>query len=261
MLKWITAERTSSTLRSDTVVRQRQLAAYYKAQDYIRGKSVMEIGCGEGFGTEVLAEEAEEILAIDYSQKAVNAARNRLPSSEVNFRIEKAPPVKAPDGRFDAVVMFQMIEHLQNPEPLLKEVRRVLKSGGTLLVSTVNKEESLSENPFHLHEFDGAELEAVLGQYFARVEIFGLFGDGIHTQYLDNNKKRVAAVKKLDVFGIFPRLPPGLQKVLYSVANRAMRISLRYSSRDICDTISHKNFIFKRNETDGCLDLFAACTK
>jgi len=261
MLKWITTERTSSTLRSDDVIRQRQLAAYYKALEFIREKAVLELGCGEGTGTETLARQAGEILAIDYSKKAIKTASDRLLSSGIDFKIEQVPPIGAADGQFDVVIMFQMIEHLEDPGPLIEEILRVLKKGGALLLSTVNKEESISNNPFHLHEFDREELEAVLRKYFARVEIFGLYGDEKHNQYLEKNKNRVAGIMKLDIFDISSRLPGGLRKILYSVANRAMRISLRYGNRELCDEITHENFIFKKGESVGCLDLFVACIK
>jgi ubiquinone/menaquinone biosynthesis C-methylase UbiE len=261
MFNWITAERTSSTLRSDGVIRQRQLAAYHKACDFIHGKSVLEIGCGEGAGTEILSKAAREIVAIDYSEKAVKIAGSRSFSSKIGFQNEKVPPINTPDNTFDVVIMLQMIEHLENPGPLLQEIARVLKKGGMLLVSTVNKKESLSDNPFHLHEFDRDELEVVLREYFTQVEMSGLYGDEKHTQYLNKNKKRVAGVLKLDALGIYPRLPVSLRKILYSTANRLMRMSLRYGCKELCDAISHDNFIFKQNETEGCLDLFAGCTK
>jgi len=261
MLKWVTAERTSSTLQSDGVIHERQLAAYYKAREFAKDKSVLEIGCGEGSGTEILAEQAGELVAIDYSEKAIKTASARLLSSGVRFQVEQVPPINAADGRFDVVIIFQMIEHLEDPGPLIEEILRVLKKGGALLLSTVNKEESISNNPFHPHEFDREDLEAVLKKYFAQVEIFGLYGDEKHDQYLEKNKNRVSGIMKLDIFDLSSRLPNGLRKILYSVANRVMRISLRYGNKELCDGITHENFFFKKDESLGCLDFFAVCVK
>jgi len=159
------------------------------------------------------------------------------------------------------VAMFQMVEHLDDPRYLLEEICRVLKDGGILLLSTVNKDESLSDNPFHPREFNREELQALLENHFTHVEFFGVFGDEKYDQYLEINKARVGKIMKLDVFDISSRIPLGLRKILYSVANRIMRMSLRNSCRELCDEISHKNFIFRRNETDGCLDFFVVCTK
>jgi ubiquinone/menaquinone biosynthesis C-methylase UbiE len=261
MIKWITAERTSSTLSSDNVVLQRQLAAYYEACDYVDGKTVLELGCGEGSGTAILASRAGEITAIDYSDKAIKAAANVLDSKDVHFQIKQVPPIDIESDCFDVVVMFQMIEHFADPDPLMKEILRVLKKGGRLLVSTINKEESLSDNPFHPLEYNQVELETALGKHFPHLEFFGLYGDERHGQYLEKNRSRVGKVMKLDLFNISSKLPRRLRQVLYSVANRVMRISLRYSTRDFCDDITHRNFIFKKHDTAGCLDLFVACVK
>jgi len=261
MIKWITAERTSSTLSSDNVIRQRQLAAYYEACNYVEGKTVLELGCGEGSGTAILASRAGEITAIDYSDKAIETAANMLGSGDVRFQVEKVPPINIESDCYDVVVVFQMIEHFADPDPLMKEILRVLKKGGKLLLSTVNKEESLSDNPFHLHEYNQKELETALKGHFSHLEFFGLYGDEKHDQYLEKNRSRVGKIMKLDLFNISSKLPRRLRQVLYSAANRMMRISLRYSTKDCCDDITHRNFSLRKHDTAGCLDLFAVCTK
>ncbi len=261
MIKWITAERTSSTLSSDNVIRQRQLAAYYEACNYVEGKTVLELGCGEGSGTAILASRAGEITAIDYSDKAIRAASNMLASKDVRFQVKQVPPIDIESDCFDIVVMFQMIEHFSDTDPMIKEIARVLKKGGRLLLSTVNKEESLSDNPFHLREYNREELENALKSHFPRLEFFGLYGDEKHDQYLEKNRSRVGKIMKLDPFNISSKLPRRLRQVLYSAANRMMRISLRYSTRDFCDDITHGNFVLRKDDTAGCLDLFVVCVK
>jgi len=260
-LNRITAERTSSTSRSDGPILQRQLAAYHAACDYVRGKSVLELGCGEGVGTAVLANEATELLAIDYSEKAIEAAGRNLFSPKVRFQVQRVPPICVEDNRFDVVLMFQMVEHLDRAEPLLQEILRVLKKGGLLLLTTVDREQSLTDNPFHLHEFDRRELEYLLKDYFADVKFYGVFGDERYNQYREKNKSRAAGIMKLDVFDISSKAPPGIRKALYSIANRAMRVSLRFGDQKLCDGITHRNFIFKAGETAGCLDFFVVCVK
>jgi len=255
----ITAERTSSTSPSDAPILQRQLAAYHAARDYVQGKAVLELGCGEGVGTAILAEAASELLAIDYSRKAVETASRNLSSGKIRFQVERVPPIRIADGRFDVVIMFQMIEHLDRAEPLIEEICRVLKDRGTLLVATVNKEESLTDNPFHLHEFNREELEELLGKYFAEVGFFGLFGNEKYDHYLEKNKARVNSIMRLDVFDISSKIPLGVRRILYSVANRVMRMSLRFGNEALCDGITHENFILKKGETTGCLDFFVVC--
>ncbi len=223
MLKLISAERTSSSALSDGVILQRQLAVYFEARGFARGKGVLELGCGEGVGTAILAEAADVIVAIDYSRKAIEAAAKVAASPKISFENQKVPPISVGDGLHDVVVMFQMIEHLDDPRNLLEEIRRVLKDGGVLLLSTVNKDESLSDNPFHPREFNREELQALLEDYFSSVEFYGLFGDEKYGQYLEKNKNRVNKIMKLDVFNIFARMPVGIRKILYSAEKRVMR--------------------------------------
>lgn len=261
MIKLVSAERTSSTALSDGAILQRQLAVYYQALSLVKSKCVMELGCGEGVGTAILADTAEEIVAIDYSRKAIEAAGKVASSPKIRFEIQKVPPIRARDGAYDVVAMFQMIEHLDDPGDLLEEICRVLNDDGILLLSTVNKDESLTDNPFHPHEFSREELQVLLQDYFARVKFFGLYGDEKYSRYLEENKSRVGKVMKLDVFNITSRMPLGIRKILYSAANRMMRISLRFNNRELCDGITYENFFFKRDDTAGCLDFFVICVK
>ncbi len=261
MLKWITAERTSSILSSDNAIRQRQLAAYYEALKFSKNKAVLELGCGEGAGTSILAREAGEVVAIDYSKEAIGTAEKACSSPVVRFRLERVPPIPIQADRFEVVVMFQMIEHIIDPRPLIIEIRRILNEGGILLVSTVNREESLTDNPFHCHEYDREDLDNLLKSFFPSVVFYGQYGDENYRKYLEKNRSFVDTVMKLDILGISSKIPPGIRKILYSLASRLMRVSLRLSDRHLCDGVTWENFVFHEGKTDGCLDFFVICRK
>jgi SAM-dependent methyltransferase len=154
-----------------------------------------------------------------------------------------------------------MIEHLERPSELVAEIGRVLRNDGIALIATVNKDETISPNPYHVREFTADEFEKILTSHFAAVEMYGVFGDELFMRYWRNNRQWVNNFMRLDVFNLASRIPDGLRKRLFDAASRLMRVSLRRRDPDLCSNITHENFLFRRDEFDGCLDLFTVCRK
>jgi SAM-dependent methyltransferase len=154
------------------------VARYCFAARMARGRRVLDAGCGSGYGADVLGREAREVLAIDISGDAIDYARRHYPS--VNLRFERASclEIPAPDGSFDLVVAFELIEHLADWRAFLREVRRVLAPEGQFLVSTPNRlyyaeaRAALGPNPFHVHEFEYGEFQRELEAVFPRVALY-----------------------------------------------------------------------------------------
>ncbi|GAB4334669.1 MAG: hypothetical protein Kow0099_06840 [Candidatus Abyssubacteria bacterium] len=254
-------ERTPSENSAEKPMRERQMAAYHKALEYVHGRKVLEIGCGEGIGASILAQEAASIVAIDYSEEALETAHARYGGSNIEFRLMKVPPIHFNDGFFDVVISFQMIEHLEEPDGLVIEMKRTLRDDGTALLATVNKDEMLSNNPYHVHEFTPSEFERFVRKHFAYAELFGVFGDELFMQYWENNRKWVRSVMRADIFNLSARLPLRLRKPVYDVANQLMRVFLKQRDPHLCDRITHRNLIFRPNQLIGSLDFFAVCSK
>lgn len=256
-----TAERTSAVSAADRPVRERQMAAYRKALEYIEGRLVLEIGCGEGVGVSVLAEKAASVVAVDYSDDALEFAREKYGARSIEFKKMKVPPIDFPDASIEAVVCFQMIEHLEKPEELVSEIKRVLRGDGLALLATVNKDETLSDNPYHLREFTAHEFLGLLENHFGHVEMHGVFGDELFTRYFDSNRRWVNNFMRLDICNLSGLLPQGLKQRLFDAASALMRSRLKSSAPELCDSITHENFLFKPGEYHGCLDFFAICRK
>jgi SAM-dependent methyltransferase len=257
----ISAERTPANHSAERPIRERQLAAYYRAADYIEGLQVLEIGCGEGIGPSLLSRKAASMVALDYSEEAICIARSRYGDCGIEFQLMRVPPIKFSAGSFDAIICFQMIEHLKEPEELVVEIKRVLKEDGVALIATVNKEETITENPYHLHEFGANELETLLKKHFATVEMSGVFGDEVFTRYWEENRRWVSNFMRLDICGLSRRLPRKLKAYLFDSASRLMRARLKQRNPHLCSEITHRNFVFRPNSFDGCLDFFAVCKK
>ncbi len=151
---------------------------YLFAARLSRGKRVIDIGCGTGYGSAELARTAATVCGIDNSSEAIAWAAANYPAA--NLRFEEAPcnALPAADGSIDLAVAFEVIEHLADPEPMLAEVARVLAPGGQFVVSTPNADyyaesrSSAGPNPFHHREYVAGEFDVALRKHFPHVVIF-----------------------------------------------------------------------------------------
>ena len=140
---------------------------YLWARELCRGKRVLDVASGEGYGSFLLAGVARSVVGVDLSAPAVEHARQRYPAENLEFLVGRAEALPdQPPASFDVVVSFETIEHLGEAAQgrFLDEVRRVLAPGGLFVVSTPDKEnyagELHEENEFHEREFTADEFRA-----------------------------------------------------------------------------------------------------
>ena len=148
----------------------------FAAQFATPGMSVLDAGCGTGYGSAEFS--ACSIAAIDLSPDAVAHAAAHYARPHALFAAATCAALPFRDAAFNLVVSFEVIEHLPDYRALLSEARRVLKPGGIFIVSTPNRAyyaESRAQagpNPFHVREFDYAEFNEILADFFPNVEIW-----------------------------------------------------------------------------------------
>jgi SAM-dependent methyltransferase len=153
-------------------------ARYAFAARLARGKRVLDIACGTGYGSAELALVARTVDGVDVSEEAVEYARSHYPAPHVNFQAASCEALPFADQSFDLIVAFEVIEHLEDYRALLGEARRLLTPNGQFIVSTPNRlyyEETRKQsgpNPFHVHEFEYEEFRTALGEYFPHVSLF-----------------------------------------------------------------------------------------
>lgn len=149
---------------------------YFFARRIARGKVVLDLGCGEGYGACLLAGVAEQVTAIDLSQEALDHACSRYVKTNLKYVLGDCRNTQLPERHFDLVVCFEMIEHIAEHDRLLTEVRRVLKSDGVFVVSSPDKEfysdADAYENPFHIRELYAHEFQTLLEGHFSHVALF-----------------------------------------------------------------------------------------
>lgn len=172
----LTGERTVPGVAHENYWFQRHVAAYAFSAARCRGLRVLDAGCGEGYGSALLAAGAAHVVGVDAAAEVVAHARAAYP--QVTFLAEDLGTLSLPDGGVDAVVSLQVIEHLADVPGFLDEVARVLRPGGTFICATPNRltftpGRDTPVNPFHVREFSAAELVAALS---ARFRVEGLHG-------------------------------------------------------------------------------------
>lgn len=152
--------------------------------------AVIDLGCGVGYGSRLLAAAADRVVGIDLSAAALRFAAATFAAPGLGFAAADARATPWSDGTFDWAVCFELIEHVADGERLVAEARRLLGPHGCLLLSTPNRVRYTDErgyrNPFHVREMDRGELVALLGAHFEEVTLFGQeVGSGSFTWPLD----------------------------------------------------------------------------
>ena len=162
-------------------LRLMHLRAYDEAVGHAAGRDVLDVGCNTGYGTLRFAPVAARVVGVDVSPRAIDAARQRAPEGRPEFVLTSGFDLPFPDGSFDLVTSFQVLEHVPDTTAFLGELARVTRPGGTVILATPNAATRLYPgmtpwNRFHVHEYAATELRDLLVGAFAQVRILGMFG-------------------------------------------------------------------------------------
>jgi SAM-dependent methyltransferase len=174
----LTGERTLPDVPEENYWYRRHLVVYEWIAARLAGMRVIDMACGEGYGTDVLARRAASAVGVDANPEAHEHARLRYRRPNLRFVRDL---VDGFSEEADAVVFLQTIEHLEQPGAVLDHFRSLVGAAGVLYVSTPNvltlapKGASRSGNPWHVHEYRLGEFEALCREHFGSVEIYGLF--------------------------------------------------------------------------------------
>lgn len=220
-LRW-TGERIIP--EDDRYMYRRHLMAYRFAIPFCRGQCVLDAGCGEGYGSFLLAESAASVAGIDLSADAVIHACRKYTRANLAYRVMDATRMDFPAASFDVAVSFQAIEHMHDPDAFLREINRILRRPGLAIISTPNK--SLHPNhpagQFHAKEYRHDEFKHLLENHFVQVECHGVrFASAASARKL----KLVDRLPPLDVFGI-RKLFPALGKTITRAIERQVELEI-----------------------------------
>jgi SAM-dependent methyltransferase len=213
---------------------RRHVAVYEWIAERVAGKRVVDLASGEGYGSDLLAQRAADMIGVDANPEAYEHAKARYTRDNLSFQ---RGLVEEFDEPRDAVVFLQTIEHIHEPGKLLDRIARIapvayISTPNRLTLAPPGAEKS--DNPWHLREYDAGQYRELLEPHFAKVEILGLF----HARKL--------RVHELAIRAGWDRVHP------------ALRITKPFYDRFI-PAISARDFTLRPDRLEKALDFIAVC--
>jgi 2-polyprenyl-3-methyl-5-hydroxy-6-metoxy-1,4-benzoquinol methylase len=233
----LTGERTLPDVPEENYWYRRHLAVYEWIAARVGGLRVVDMACGEGYGSDLLADSAGSVVGVDANPEAHEHARLRYRRPNLRFERDLVESFAEP---CDAVVFLQTIEHVQDAGAILDHFRSMLGDTGVAYVSTPNlltlapSGAEKSDNPWHLREYRAEDFRALCEAHFARVELLGLF----HARKLRAHELAL----KLGWDSLHKRI--GITRPFYDRFTPA---------------ISASDFSLKEGNLDAALDFVAVC--
>lgn len=230
--------------REEYLLYLRHAFAYEEALKYLENRfHILEIGFGEGYGTHLLAQHLDSITALDVNKEAVEYANDKYGDKNCSFVQYDGDALPFSDDKFDAVVSFQVIEHIEDDHDFIRELHRVLKNGCSAILTTPNRETRLKPgeepwNQFHIREYSSGQLNDLLSGYFKSVEVNGVRGKPAVEKIERNRVKRKLSLYKL--------LPDSLK---------------RFFTEDFMNQYDTSEFYLEKKQVEKSMDLFAIAEK
>ncbi len=203
------------------------VARYAFACKAVGRSSVLDLACGDGYGTLALSKSAASVIGVDADELTVELAISKY---GLDYRVGNAEKIPVPNASVDYVVSFETVEHLEDAPAFMLEAFRVLKNGGKFILSTPNKNvyhAGETANQFHTKEYN---LDEVFGLLRPRFNIFGIYGQSFPQSPLDRFEEKIG------------RLSAGLRKHFHK--HFTERLRNRYTPGvDTTSTINLSRFI------------------
>jgi SAM-dependent methyltransferase len=230
----LTGERTLPDVPEENYWYQRHVAVYEWIAERCASLRVVDLASGEGYGSELLARRASEVIGVDANPEAYEHSRLRYRRPNLSF---EGGLVEEFDQPRDAVVFLQTIEHIHEPERLLERIARIapvayISTPNRLTLAPPGAEKS--DNPWHLREYDAGEYRELLAPHFSSVELLGLF----HARKLRVHELAVRA---------------GWDRV-----HRALRLTKPFYERFV-PAINARDFRLAPDDLDRALDFVGIC--
>lgn len=262
MLRRPTTERVTPESSALRVTFWQSLAAYHWACNVAEGRRVLDVGCGEGYGTRELARHARFVVGLDADATVLHTARRRYVAANLRWICGVADALPLRERSIDLLCCFQVLEHLAQPERFLREAYRVLAPRGQLLLTTPNRAAILSGvNPHHVREYDPESLHKLVDSVFDRVELLGVFPSERVAAYRAANRRTVEKILRLDRLQLHRRLPSRLRGELHALGTLLVRWWLNRRLHSLVEAITLEDFRVGEGDVTQAIDLVAVAWK
>ncbi|MCK4753322.1 MAG: class I SAM-dependent methyltransferase [Planctomycetes bacterium] len=253
--------------RQEYILYLRHLFAYEFAKHQIPKDSVvLEVGCGEGYGANVLSQEVKKIFALDVDKNAVAHASKKYGSENCIYRAYDGAKIPYEDASFDAAVSFQVIEHIEDDANYVSQVHRVLKKDGMFICTTPNRTHRLKPgqkplNEFHVREYYPHELESLLKSKFSDVKVWGIRGNK-EVQAIEMERVKPVFDPTLDPLNLRMLMPRPLRRAISKIIKNVTRKNPKDGSDvDFLDKYSLDDHYVIKDNIEESLALLAICKK
>jgi SAM-dependent methyltransferase len=232
----LTGERTLPDVPEENYWFRRHLVVYEWIAARAHGRRVVDLACGEGYGSALLGRTAASVVGVDANPEAFAHAQAKYTGEQVRFERNL---IELWQGDVDCVVFLQTIEHVRDPDAVLEHVKALIGPGGVAYISTPNvltlapKGEERSGNPWHVREYKPHEYRELCERHFGSVDLLGLF----HARKL---RAHQVAIERLG----------------WDTVHARLGITERFYNR-FTPVISVRDFALRRAKLDGALDLLA----
>lgn len=265
-MRLFTGERVMPDVEHISFTFNRHLVVYEFAKHYSENKSVVDCGCGEGYGSNVLSRVATSVIGLDISGSTIEKAIKKYPQPNLSFQqanLERKIPLQSDSA--DVVICSQVIEHLRNPRVLLQEIHRVLKMGGLLIIATPNKNTfsptGRELDPYHYIEYTQETFRALLNTVFPEVYSFHTTGNDKVLKKLQQDIDMAKRYVRYDIFKLHMWAPRAILKILYTIALNVTRRRMQKDNKH--EDVRTSDFSIGNGKSDSMqvLDLLAVCKK
>ncbi len=244
------------------VTYQQSLFAYEWVRQQARGKRVLDVGSGDGYGSAYLAEAAAEVVGLDLHAGAVAEANRKYRRPNLHFvqgtTEEEVAGVQR--GSFDIVCCFQTIEHLADQDGLLEQLKQFAKQGGQVFVTTPNKGRFPGFNPYHIRELSVSDMQQLMKAHFDQWKVYGVFGDEKVLAYRMGKQRVSDWILRLDILHAREWLPRLIVVALYALATGIIKSLSYHRESGAADAVGLSSFTLREDNLKDSLDLLAVAT-
>jgi len=237
------------------------VSRYRFVSSLVAGRSVLDAGCGLGYGSrELRLGPAGSYVGVDRSQEAIHAAQREYAAPGRLFLTADVTALPFAHGHFEAVLSFEVIEHLREVNRYLAELRRVLRSTGACVISTPNRrwlsaDITTPDNPYHVREYDVREFRELVGAHFPHVQLVGQH-EGARARVVRRAERGYGLfLERMGLRRLRHLVPIGLRGWIHS-----MVVDLVSRSRGVrAVTIESSDFDFTTERVEDARILLAIC--
>lgn len=170
------------------------LHRYSFALNYIENCEVLDIACGEGYGSNLMSKKAKQVYGVDINEDVVCFAKKKYKEGNLTFKVGSTSNIPLEDNSVDVITSFETIEHHDEHDEMMSELKRVLKPNGIIIISSPDKlyysDKRNYKNRFHLKELYKEEFYSLVKKYFSNVELLSqTYINGVSLLLDDKNQE------------------------------------------------------------------------